>query len=146
MATLPTLPALPDPPAPIERENGSWFELSLGTLSGRVETDSGVFSMILGQLESTDLATMLTGDYIQVTQEDVDLSDVDYVTFPANVIGRALGASNVAWVASIIIDGTVYAEKTIDPDDDMSWEDFKAPVKLITGTATVTVRLTLEEV
>jgi len=146
MSELPILPSLPDGPADIERENGSWFELSLGVLSGRVEVSSGVYSMILGQLESSELATMLTGDYVELSQADVDLSDVDYVTFPANVIGRELGAPNVAWMASILIDGAVYAEKEIKPEKEMDWSDFRAPVRLITGTAEVKVRLTVIEV
>jgi len=146
MATAPTLPALPDEPAEIERENGSWFELSLGTLSGRVETSAGEYSMVLGQLESHELATISTGDYVEVTQEDVDLSGVDYITFPAEVIGRELGAVNVAWVASVIVGGTVFVEKEIKPEKETSWADFRAPVTLITGTADVTVRLTVVEV
>lgn len=146
MATEPTLPGIPDDPAVIERDNGSWFELSLGTLSGRVETSPGEFSMVLGQEQSNELATMLTGDYIEASQEDVDLSDVDYITFPADVIGRELGGANVAWNATIMIDSTVYAEKEIKPEKAMSWSDFRAPVTLITGTADIVVRLTVVEV
>lgn len=146
MSTEPTFPGLPDDPAVIQRENGSWFELSLGTLSGRVETSVGEYSMILGQLISREVAPMETGDYIELSQSDVNLSDVDYITFPANVIGRVLGSLDVSWVASIIIDSTVYAEKEIKPEKEMSWADFRIPVKLITGTAGVKVRLTVVEV
>jgi hypothetical protein len=146
MATLPTLPGLPDNPEQIVRLNGSWFELGLGVNAGRVEVSSGEFSMILGQLVSNELATMQTGDYIELSQVNVDLSDVDYLTFPAAVIGRELGSVDVAWMASILVDGTVYSEKEIKPEKEMNWADFKAPVQLITGTADVAVRLTIVEV
>ena len=145
MALAPTLPDRPDYPVPVVRENGSWFELSLGVLSGRVPVGAD-YHMILGQLLSTEPGTMLTGDYIEVTQEDVDLTDVDYITFPATVVGRVLGAPNVAWSVSAIVGGVVYVSKEIKPEKSMDWADFRVPVTLVTGTEDVTVRLTIIEV
>ncbi|MCP4568972.1 MAG: hypothetical protein GY841_15460 [FCB group bacterium] len=145
MALTPTLPDKPDYPDAVVRENGSWFELSLGVLSGRVQVGAD-YHMILGQLISTEPGTMLTGDYIEVTQENVNLTGVDYITFPAQVVGRAIENPSVAWSSTIIVNSTVYGSKEIKTDKIMNWADFRVPVSLVTGMVDVTVRLTLIEV
>jgi len=50
------------------------------------------------------------------------------------------------WVQSIIIDGNLYAERTIKQSESRQWTDFVAPVRLLTGEHEVAFRLTLERV
>lgn len=139
MATQPTLPNAPDQPAQIERDDGSWFELYPGTLSKRVAISSSEWAFILGQLISNEkgiLTYLESGDYIQLSQ-DIDVTDIDLVDFPAEVIGR-----DNTWLASIYIDDVLFADRTLKEYKEVDWSDFRVPVSHLSGTVNVKVRLT----
>jgi hypothetical protein len=137
MATEPTLPDAPDHPVLIVRDEGSWLELYSGTLSKRVALSSIEWAFILGLLESNEQASLETGDFIQVSQ-DLDITDVDYVGFPVEVVGR-----ENTWSAKILIDGVDFAYREIK-NKEMDWNDFRVPVSHLSGTVNVAVRLTIE--
>lgn len=138
MAAEPTLPNAPDPPALIERDDGSWLELYPGTLSGRVLLSASEWAYVLGLLESNERAFMTVGDYIQISQ-DLDITDSDYLYFPAEIIG----VENT-WSAKILIDDVEFAYMEIKEDKEMDWSSFRVPVTHLTGTVNVAIRLTLE--
>lgn len=48
------------------------------------------------------------------------------------------------WTMQILIDGIVYAERQIKPDEERTWTDFLAPVRLLTGPHSVSFRLGME--
>lgn len=138
MATQPTLPATPDPPASIERDDASWIEIAPGTLCKRVSLSSSEWAYIIGQLESNERGLFTGGDYIQVSQ-NLDITDLSYLDFPLEIIGR-----ENSWSASILIDGTQFINKEIKENKIMTWSDFRVPVAHLTGTVNVAVRLTFE--
>lgn len=50
------------------------------------------------------------------------------------------------WVMSILVDGTVYGQRTIAAGEAKTLYDFRAPVRHLTGDHTVAFRMTLNEV
>lgn len=148
MATAPTLPDLPHSPALIVRDDGSWFENSLGTLAGRVALTASEFAVVLGQLESAEFGTFdytPTPSYVQISQ-DIDVTDLKYIEFPSEIIGRVEESASFNWTAYILIDGVVHAQRDIKTEKEVTWSTFRAPVAHLTGTVTVTVRLALRAI
>jgi hypothetical protein len=116
--------------------------LSPGVLSGRVENGDGTAKFVLGLISSYELELMTTGDYVQISQ-DVDLTSQDVIEIDCSAIGRQTSES---WVAKAFIAGTLFIDRTIDPGDELSWVDFKIPVRRYDGINSVAIRLELVEV
>lgn len=138
MAAEPTLPNVPDPPALIDRDDGSWLELYPGTLSGRVALSASEWAFVLGLFKSNERGPLTAGDYIQLSQ-DLDVTEIDLIDCPTEIIGR-----ENTWSASIFIDDVLFANREIKENKEMDWNDFRVPVSHLTGTVNIAVRLTLE--
>lgn len=54
--------------------------------------------------------------------------------------------NDATWVMSWLVDGTTYAERTIEDGEERIFSDFRIPVKLLTGDHEVALRLQLKEV
>jgi hypothetical protein len=75
---------------------------------------------------------------VSLTQAEVETSYEAATTWPDPV--------DFAWVMQIIINGEVYGERVVRPDERRRWTDFKAPVRHLNGQAEVAFRLTLQEI
>jgi len=50
------------------------------------------------------------------------------------------------WLMQIIINGEIYGERVVRPDESRRWTDFKAPVRHLNGDCEVAFRLALQEI
>jgi hypothetical protein len=68
------------------------------------------------------------------------------ITAAYNACVASQVVNDAAWRMRLLIDGTVYCERTILAGEERRWRDFYAPVRHLTGDHTVTFRLQIEEV
>lgn len=86
----------------------------------------------------------LVGGLDAIRLLDVALSDSQIaVTHAACIVNPPLVEYN--WIMQILLDGTLYGERVIAPDEQRTWTDFKVPCRLVSVEADVAFRLKLEQ-
>ena len=127
----------------------SAFESRLGLGQGRirpagVEPVTGEHVFVLGEDEPGRFFELSPGDHAEVVQ-DVDLSGVDLVRTHLHMRVPASLPTNLAWEASILVDGTKLASATCLPGRRRTISDLAANVSKLSGLHVVGVRLELVE-
>jgi hypothetical protein len=125
------------------------FECRLGLGQGRVQPQeatppSGNYVFVLGEDEAGRIFELAPGDRADVVQE-TDLTDVDLVRAHLRLRVPAGLPANLAWEASILVDGTEHAKATCPPGREREITDLAANVSKLAGLHQVGVRLELVE-
>ena len=125
------------------------FESRLGLGQGRirpagVEPVTGEHVFVLGEDQPGRFFDLAAGDHAEVVQE-VDLSGVDLVLAHLHMRVPASLPANLAWEASILVDGMKLASATCLPGRRRTISDLAANVSRISGLHVVGVRLELVE-
>ena len=86
---------------------------------------------------------LLVGDYDAIRLLSVALSPSEIAaSYNACIVNPS--EVEYQWLMEILLDGSLYAQRTIVPDERRVWEDFTAPCRLVTGETEVAFRLKLE--
>lgn len=125
------------------------FESRLGLGQGRVQPQgttppSGDHVFVLGDDEAGRIYEFAPGDHAAVVQE-TDLTDVDLVRAHLRLRVPASLPANLAWEASIVVDGAKHARATCPPGREREITDLAANVSKMAGMHQVGVRLELVE-
>ena len=123
------------------------FESRLGLGQGRVQqadAPSGDYVFVLGDDEAGRLFELSPGDLAEVVQE-TDLTGVDLVRAHLRLRVPAGLPANLAWEASIVVDGSKHARATCSPGREREITDLAANVSKMAGLHQVGVRLELVE-
>ena len=123
------------------------FESRLGLGQGRVQqadAPSGDYVFVLGDDEAGRLFELSPGDLAEVVQE-TDLTGVDLVRAHLRLRVPAGLPANLAWEASIVVDGSKHARATCSPGREREITDLAANVSKMAGLHEVGVRLELGE-
>ena len=97
---------------------------------------------MLGDLEPGRLFDLLQGDYAEVVQA-TDLTGVTLIRARGSISVPAGLPSNLAWEASILVDGTKLAWATCGAGRSRELTDLAANVPKLSGLHEVAVRLAL---
>lgn len=90
------------------------------------------------------LSRDLIGDIDQVRMVGRRLSDQEVVdSYEQCIVSPS--PINYKWLMQILIDDILYAERQIRPDEERTWTDFTAPVRLLSGAHSVAFRLGFSE-
>ncbi len=114
----------------------------LGEGQGRVETSEGEAYFVLGNLTPGRFFDLQQGDYAEVVQA-TDLTDVTLVRARCTLSVPASLPANLAWEASILVDGAKLAWASCGAGRSRELTDLAANVSKLTGNHEVAVRLTL---
>jgi len=114
----------------------------LGEGQGRLETSAGEACFVLGDLEPGRCFDLQQGDYAEVVQA-TDLTGVTLIRARCTLSVPASLPANLAWEASILVDGTKLARAACESGRSRELMDLAANVSKLTGTHEVAVRLTL---
>jgi len=87
--------------------------------------------------------SLLVGDYDAMRLLSVALSPSE-IAASYNACIANPSEVEYQWLMEILLDGVLYAQRTIVADERRTWEDFTAPCRLITGETEVAFRLKLE--
>ena len=125
------------------------FESRLGLGQGRIRPAevapvAGEHLFVLGEDQPGRFFDLAAGDHAEVLQ-DVDLSGVDLVRTHLHMRVPASLPANLAWEASILVDGMKLASATCLPGRRRTISDLAANVSKISGLHVVGVRLELVE-
>ena len=125
------------------------FESRLGLGQGRIRPAgiapvTGEHVFVLGEDEPGRFFDLAAGDHAEVLQE-VDLSGVDLVRTHLHMRVPASLPTNLAWEASILVDGRKLASATCLPGRQRTIDDLAANVSKLSGLHVVGVRLELVE-
>lgn len=118
------------------------FRSRLGEGQGRIETLAGEASFVLGDLEPGRLFDLQLGDYAEVLQA-TDLTGATLVRARCTLFVPASLPANLAWEASILVDGAKLAWATCGAGRSRELTDLAANVSKLAGIHEVAVRLTL---
>jgi len=114
----------------------------LGEGQGRVETSAGEACFVLGDLDPCRLFDLQLGDYAEVVQA-TDLTSVTLIRVRCTLSVPASLLANLAWEASILVDGAKLAWATCGPGRSRELTDLAANVSKLAGIQEVAVRLPL---
>ncbi len=114
----------------------------LGEGQGRVGTSAGDACFVLGELEPGRMFELQHGDYAEVVQA-TDLTGVTLVRARCTLSVPANLPANLAWEASILVDGAKLAWATCGAGRSRELTDLAANVSKLSGVHEVAVRLTL---
>lgn len=114
----------------------------LGEGQGRVETSADEACFVLGDIEPGRLFDLQLADYAEVVQA-TDLTGITLVRARCTLSVPGSLPSNLAWEASILVDGAKLAWATCGPGRSRELTDLAANVSKLSGTHEVGVRLTL---
>ena len=125
------------------------FESRLGLGQGRVQPQgatppSGDYVFVLGEDEAGRIFELAPGDRAEVVQE-TDLTGVDLIRAHLRLRVPASLPANLAWEASIVVDGAKQATATCSPGRAREITDLAANVSKMAGLHQVGVRLELVE-
>ncbi len=123
------------------------FESRLGLGQGRVQqadAPSGEHVFVLGDDEVGHVFELTPGDHAEVVQE-TDLTGVDLLRAHLRLRVPASLPANLAWEASILVDGVKHARATCSPGREREITDLAANVSKLVGLHEVGVRLELVE-
>lgn len=98
---------------------------------------------IAGEVQLTD--PDLWGGFDQVRISDT-AHGAAKVLADYNRCVNAPVSTGAAWLMQVLIGGVVYCERTIAAGESRRWRDFYAPVRSLTGSHSVAVRMSLVEV
>ncbi len=118
------------------------FSSRLGDGQGRIETSAGETSFVLGNLEPGRMFELRQGDYAEVVQT-TDLTAVTLVRARCTLVVPPGLPANLAWEASILVDGVRLASTTCGASRARDLTDLAANVSKLAGDHEVAIRLTL---
>jgi len=121
------------------------FTSRLGRSQGRLRTSraaSGDYAFVLGDDEPRRFFDLAAGDHADVTQS-ADLTGVKLVRAQLRLRVPASTPANLAWEASIVVDGNKLARMRARPGRERLVTDLAANVSKLLGVHVVGVRLEL---
>ncbi len=121
------------------------FTSRLGHSQGRIRTTkatSGDFAFVLGDDEPGRFFELAPGDHAEVAQT-TDLTGVTFVRALLRLRVPASTPSELAWEASIVVDGAKLARMRAKPGRERLVTDLAANVSKLSGMHVVGVRLEL---
>lgn len=121
------------------------FRTHLGEGQGRVATADGRHAFVLGDATGGSQAELTEGDFAEVAQ-DVDVTGADVVRVWLRLRVPEDVPPDLAWVASITVDGRVVGQGTARPGSTRDLTDLLGNVSKLAGTHRIAVRLELVRV
>jgi hypothetical protein len=121
------------------------FTSRLGLGQGRLRTSKaspGEYAFVLGDVEPGHYFQLAPGDYSSVTQA-VDVTGINLVRVLLRLKVPASIPADLAWEASVTVDGVKKARMTALPGREHLVTDLAANVSKLTGVHLVGVRLEL---
>ena len=121
------------------------FTSRLGLGQGRLKTSKagmGEYAFVLGDVETGHYFQLAPGDYSAVTQA-VDVTGISLVRVLLRLKVPASIPADLAWEASVTVDGAKKARMTAVPGRERLMTDLAANVSKLTGVHLVGVRLEL---
>ncbi|MCA9605657.1 MAG: hypothetical protein KC619_08690 [Myxococcales bacterium] len=121
------------------------FRSQLGEGQGRVATADGEHAFVLGDAAGGSRAELTEGDFAEVAQ-DVDVTDADAVRVWLRLRVPDDVPPDLAWLASITVDGRVVGQGTARRGSTRDLTDLLGNVSKLVGTHRIAVRLELVRV
>ncbi|MEQ9649811.1 MAG: hypothetical protein RLO52_30215 [Sandaracinaceae bacterium] len=121
------------------------FRSHLGEGQGRVAAANGEHVFVLGDATGGQHAELTEGDFGEVAQ-DVDVTGADLVRVWLRLRVPDDVPPDLAWVASITVDGRVVGQGTARPGSTRDLTDLLGNVSKLVGTHRIGVRLELVRV
>ena len=121
------------------------FRSQLGDGQGRVANAEGEHVFVLGDAGGRREANLSEGDFAEVAQ-DVDVTDADVVRVWLRLRVPDDVPPDLAWVASITVDGRVVGRGTARAGSTRDLTDLLGNVSKLAGTHRVAIRLELVRV
>ncbi len=121
------------------------FRSHLDEGQGRVATADGEHAFVLGDATGGSQSEFAAGDFAEVVQ-DVDVTDADVVRVWLRLRVPDDVPPDLAWVASITVDGRVVGQSTARPGSTRDLTDLLGNVSKLAGTHRIAVRLELVRV
>lgn len=121
------------------------FTSRMGLGQGRLKTSkasSGEYAFVLGDIEPGRFFELAPGDYSQVTQE-VDVTGVNLVRVLLRLRVPVGTPSQLAWEASVLVDGVKQARMRALPGHERLVTDLAANVSKLAGVHIIGVQLEL---
>lgn len=121
------------------------FTSRLGIGQGRIHASlmsGGEYAFVLGDDEPGRFFTLAPGDNAEVTQ-DADLTDAKLIRALLRLRAPASTPSDLAWEASIVVDGAKLAQVRARPGRERLITDLVANVSKLAGLHEVGVRIEL---
>lgn len=121
------------------------FRSRLGEGQGRVAAAEAEHVFVLGDATGGSEAELTEGDFAEVAQ-DVDVTDADVVRVWLRLRVPEEVPADLAWVASITVDGRVVGQGTARPGSTRDLTDLLGNVSKLAGAHRIAVRLELVRV